>query len=215
MGTQTVHPERMQYGGPGQLWAAPLATLTSAYAPAGTGGAFTQGTTATSVPGNAAWVPLGDFGSPTQFDYTFNTEEITVENSYDPVATVATGRRISVKAELVDWTLWQYQLALSAATTAWSGTPTATTTAKFTPPAPGQEGRYQLLWQSQDNTDVMVVYQTIQVGNISERRGKGAAGRASLAVEFKGELPAASVATSLFNRWRIGANAAATLSTDI
>lgn len=218
MGSQTVHAERLQFGGPGQLWAAPDLTQDDTYAPVATAGKFTVGTAAGDVPGDAAWLPLGDLGSAVSIDYAITVEEINVENSYEVVANMVTKRVLSIKAELVDMNMTNYALVMNAGLPGggWTGTPDATTgVAKFTPPALGNEQKVQLMWVSNDNTDLILVYRALQTGSVTEKKGKGAAGRSSWSLDFKGEMPDSALAGTLFNRWRSGPGAAPTLSTDV
>lgn len=216
MGAQTVHSERMSLGGPGQLWFALEGTITSAYAPTATGGKFVKGNdVATKVPGFSGFLPVGDFANPVSIDYAITVEEIEVENSLEVVINLVTKRTFTIKAELADLNISNWALLQNAALTSWNGTPGATGVAKFTPVDPGSEVRYQALWCAQDDTDIVVGYKVLQVGALSEKKGKGKAGQSTWAGEWKGELPPAAVSTTMYNRWMTGAGRAATVATDV
>lgn len=214
-GTQSVHAERLAYGGPGMLWTAPTGNIDSTYAPAVSGSRFTQGITPTDVPGDSAFLPVGDLGAATSIDYTITVEEIDVENSYEVVANIVTKRVLSIKFTMSDLNMTNYSLVMNALPSAWNGTPSATGAAKFTPPVIGQEGRIQLVWMSVACDDLIVAYQMMQVGSITEKRGKGKAGQSMWAVDMKGEMPPSTVASCLFNRFMCGASRGATLPTDV
>jgi hypothetical protein len=148
--------------------------------------------------------------------------EMTVANSTDtdesaeyyfPHKTLVTGQSGSLKATLKTVNLTNLRLALNAATTAVSATPSATTAAKLTPPLPGAEVRCQLLWESLDNNIVIPMYQCLQTNDVTLAGKKGAEGMV-LDLEFSFEMPDASVAPTPYDIWVIGASWIETVTTD-
>lgn len=215
-GTQTVHPERLSYGGPGVLWGCnTLGTIDSSFAPTVAASKFTQGNTTGGVPGNALFLPFGDLGAPTGIDYSITVEELDVENSLEVVVNLVTKRMLTINATLSDHNLSTYGFIMNAPGSAWNGTPSASGAAKFTPVNPGSEAHLQLVWESVALDDLVVVYKALQVGSVSEKHGKGKSGQSTWAVSFKGELPDSTVATTLFTRYLCGTARAATVSGDV
>ncbi|HEX8115393.1 MAG TPA: hypothetical protein VF516_47025, partial [Kofleriaceae bacterium] len=58
----------------------------------------------------------------------------------------------------------------------------------YTPPPPGSEVRCMIGWESQDNTERLVMEQAFQVGSLTVSRQKGN-DNATLPVEFRAEIP--------------------------
>ncbi|MEU0467318.1 hypothetical protein ABZ215_25225 [Amycolatopsis sp. NPDC006131] len=189
--------ERRRYGA-GKLWVAPLGTITSNYTPQVTGGAFVQGTTATQVPGASAWLPVGITTEGTRFTSSSDTDTDESAEYYYPHATVVTGQTCGLEVELKTVNLTNLRVALNAATSQVSGTPTASSFARLAPPLPGQEVRMQWLWESNAADMIIVLYKGLNTGDVELAAQKGAGGM-NVPLSISGELPDASVAPTPYD----------------
>jgi hypothetical protein len=165
--------------GPGYLYYAPLATAL----PANTvvGSVFTD-----AWPGG--WLAWGVTREGSEFQYTVDTDTITAAEYFDPLVIVTTGRaaQITFEVMLLSATTMKRALNGGGATTSGSGTTLLTT---VTPPAAGAETRQMVGWESQDNTERLVMEQAFNAGTLTIARKKGA-DNAGITLEFHAELPA-------------------------
>jgi len=143
------------------------------------GGVFTD-----TWPG--AYSLLGVTKTGSEWDYTINVDQIEAAEYLDPLVYVTTSRVCSIKFELqqIHQTNLKRVLNGGTTTTAGSGTTLLTT---YTAPAPGFEVRCMIGWESQDNTERLVLEQAFQVGSLTVARRKGV-DNATLPVEFRGEV---------------------------
>jgi len=154
--------------GAGVLYSAPLGTAF----PANTvvGSVFTD-LWATA----GAWLPIGITKNGHELTYAPKVDAIEAEEYLDVVAYVTSGRTTGVKVELmqVNLTTWKRVVngGSGAVTTTGAGTTLLSTGIL---PAPGQEVRCALGWESDDNTERWVVEQCLQSGTLSVKRQKGA-----------------------------------------
>lgn len=204
---QAYQSTRRHYGA-AAVWAAPLGTVTGgtavgAYVPAGTGGAFIQGNTATNVPGAAAWLPIGWTDGGWDLTFTIKTEEDDAAESYDPVAYPMVGRAATLKASLKQCNLTNLRLALNASAASVNQAPGPSTTATLTPPTSGSEVRTQWLLETQDGSLVCVIYQALNTGAVSLMFQKGAKGL-SVPLELNVEVPPAAVSNAPYHIHTIG-----------
>jgi hypothetical protein len=88
--------------------------------------------------------------------------------------------------QIINLTLIKKMLNGGTLTTSGSG---ATLLSTYTPAAPGAEVRCMLGWESQDNTERLLMEQAFQTGTLTIARKKGA-DNATLPVEFTAEVPA-------------------------
>lgn len=123
-----------------------------------------------------------------EFSYELATDTVDAAEYFDPLATVTTGRTVSFKFELqiINATTVKRMLNGGTLSTTGSGTTLLST---FTPAAPGAEVRCTIGWESQDNTERLVMEQAFQVGSLTISRQKGN-DNATLPVEFRAEIPA-------------------------
>lgn len=217
MATPLQHTDRERYG-PGKLWIAPLGTIVGSpnttFAPVVASSKFTQGTTSNAaVPGNTAWLPLGRTNDGMEFTWSIDTEEDTPAESYDPHKVLVTGRSCSLTASLRQINVTNLLAAFNNLTGTVT-TPTATAFSRIAPPGPGSEVRAQLMWENDDNDMLIVMYQVLQVGELSLAGKKGAESM-RIDVEFRGEVPSSSlVATVPAEILVAGVTYAATVSGD-
>jgi hypothetical protein len=163
---------------PGFLFWAPLGTAEPTHAV--TGSVFSD-----AWP--VAWVRLGATEEGHAFNWQTSFDQVTVAEILDPVKYVSTGRTGSLAFALVDFHMNNVKRALNGGTLTTTGA-TTTTMTTYTPPATGQEVRCMLGWESQDGTERLIAYQTINTGQVSIARRKGA-DKATLPVEFSLEIP--------------------------
>lgn len=166
---------------PGFLWYAPLGTAEPTHA-------VTASKFSDSLTSATGWVQLGATEEGHNFNFQTTFDTVTVAELLDPVKYVTTGRSGSIAFALSNFVMSNVKLALNGGTVTTTGT-TTTTMATYTPPALGAEVRVQILWESQDATERLVCYQTINTGQVSIARRKGA-DNANLPVEFSLEVPA-------------------------
>lgn len=203
---------RRRYGA-GKLWVAPLGTVTSNYAPTGTGGSFTQGTTATQVPGNAAWLPVGITSEGTTFTFSFDTDTDEAAEYNDALATIVTGTSATMEAELKTVNLTNLRAAFNLPTSLVTGTPTASTAAYIDPPAAGAEVRSQWLWESTSGNHIILFWQGLNTGDVALQGQKGAGGM-NIPISVNAELPDVSVAPRAWRQYVIGTSFAESVGTE-
>jgi hypothetical protein len=134
------------------------------------------------------WFLLGVTKEGHEFSYAVETDQITAAEYFDPLAVVTTGRTVQMKFELQIINMTTVRRMLNGGTLSTSGAG-ATLLSSYTPPAPGGELRCMLGWESQDNTERLVMEQAFQTGTLTIARKKGA-DNATLPVEFTAEIPA-------------------------
>lgn len=138
-----------------------------------------------------AWVPWGVTKDGHEFSYEITTDQIEAAEFFDPLVIVTTGRAASVKFELQVISGTTMKRSLNGGTlTVVSGSGTTLLTS-YTPPAPGAEVRCMFGWESQDNTERLIMEQCLQVGSLTVSRKKGA-DNATFPLEFKAELPSST-----------------------
>lgn len=164
---------------PGFLFWAPLATAEPTHA-------VTNSVFSDAWP--AGWIRLGATEEGHAFNWQTSFDQVTVAEILDPIKYVTTGRTGSLAFALVDFHMNNVKRALNGGTITTTGS-TTTTMSTFTPPAIGQEVRSMIGWESQDGTERLIAYQTINTGQVSIARRKGA-DKATLPVEFSLEIPA-------------------------
>ena len=136
----------------------------------------------------SGWSLLGVTKTGHEFTYDLQTDTVDAAEYFDPLATVTTGRTISMKFELqlINATTVKRMLNGGTSTPTGSGATALTT---YTPPSPGAENRCMIGWESQDNTERLVMEQAFQAGSLTISRQKGN-DTATLPVEFRAEIPA-------------------------
>ena len=135
-----------------------------------------------------AWLPVGITKNGHELTYAPKVDAIEAEEYLDPIAYVTSGRTTGVKFELmkVDLTNWKLSVngGSGSVTTTGAGTTLLSTGIL---PAPGQEVRCMLGWESDDNTERWVAEQCLQTGTLSRKAQKGA-NVGTYSVEFQFEL---------------------------
>lgn len=135
-----------------------------------------------------AWVPVGITKSGHELTYAPKVDPIEAEEYLDVVQYVTSGRTSGVKFELMQMHAQNWKRVIngggSSVTTSGSG---ATLLSTVVLPAPGQEVRCMLGWESDDSTERWVAESCLQVGTVSVKRGKGA-NVGTFAAEFNFEI---------------------------
>lgn len=135
-----------------------------------------------------SWLPVGITKSGHELTYAPKVDPIEAEEYLDVLAYVTSGRSSGVKFELMNVNLTNWKRMVNggsgAVTTSGSG---ATLLSTGILPAPGQEVRCMLGWESDDNTERWVAESCLQVGTLSIKRGKGA-NVATFTAEFNFEI---------------------------
>lgn len=165
--------------GPGYLYLAALGTTepTSTVA----GGVFTD-----SWP--AGWRWLGGTEEGHTFNYETKVDPVMAAEYFDPLSYETDSRAGTVEFALVSITQTNLKAALNGGTSTVTGTG-ATTKTVYNPPAGGSEIRQMLGWESRDLTERYVFRQVFQGGKLAIKRGRGAAGKATIPVVFNLEVP--------------------------
>ena len=166
--------------GPGYLYYA--ATGTALPANTVVGSVFTDAWASAG-----AWLPWGVTKEGHEFQYAVETDTIVAAEYFDPLQIVTTGRAAQIAFDLMIVSATTMALALNGGTKSTSGSGTTLRTT-VTPPAAGAETRAMIGWESQDNTERLVMEQAFQAGTLTIARRKGA-DNATLSLEFHAELP--------------------------
>jgi hypothetical protein len=145
------------------------------------------------------WNLLGVTKSGSEFTYTVTTDIIDSAEYFDPLQIVTTSRAAQFAFELEQINATTFKNALNGGSLVTSGAGT-TLLSTYTPPAPGSEVRCMIGFESQDNTERLVMEQCLQAGTIKMTRTKGAA-NATIPAEFHAELPASGFP---FRYWTAG-----------
>lgn len=172
---------------PGFLFYAPLGTTLPTNTV--TGSVFTD-----------AWpvgfVALGATDDGSAFNWQTTTDKIEAAEFLDPIAWKTTGREGSLAFALMSIHAQNIKRALNGGTLVTTGTG-ATSMTTLTPPLAGAEVRCILGWESQDSTERLIIPQAFNSGALQIARRKGV-NKATLACEFKIELPASGVPFSYY-----------------
>lgn len=147
----------------------------------------------------AGWNLFGVTTNGSEFTYTLTTDIIDSAEYFDPLAIVTTARAAQWVLELEQLSATMVKNALNGGSLSTTGA-TTTLLSTYTPPAPGAEVRTMIGWESQDNTERMVMEQALQAGAVKITRAKGSA-NATLPLEYHAELPASGFP---FRYWSAG-----------
>jgi hypothetical protein len=177
---------------PGYLWIAPLASAVPTHTVVGS--VFTDVVA-------APWVWLGTTIDGSEMGNTINVEYVRAAEIFDPVGSSITERTGQISFSLLDITLARLKQILNGGTVAIvSGTGT-TQLNKFTPPQVSSIVRQMILWESRDATMRVVLYQTLNVADVTVPF-KRAPDAAVLPATFSMEVPAGS--SNPWEAWTAG-----------
>jgi len=146
-----------------------------------------------------AWINLGATADGTDFSYDINTTPVMVAEFLDPIRIATVSRSGSLAFELANFTATNLKKVLNGATNTVTGL-TTTTLTKTTPPAPGQETRAMIGWESTDGTARAIAYQCLNSGAIKMSFKKAPAFTTQPCV-FQFEVPTAG---NPFETWTAG-----------
>lgn len=156
--------------GPGKLYVAPIGTAE----PTNLGAPWIN------------WYRLGYTTAGTTINYALTTAQIQVAETPDPIATLVTDRNISVVFTMAEFSLRNWQLALSGGladntvvnASAWS----------YEPPVIGQEQRVMLGWDDDTSDRRFIFRKCFQSGSVALNAQKGASAF-DIPVTFTVEVP--------------------------
>lgn len=168
----TGNPEQVRVG-PGWLFIAPLESdepddLTTAWETV-----------------DAGWTNLGytEGGTSFVFDQTF--EDVTVDQEYDPIATLQTARQVAVNVQAAELTAANLEVAFNGGTIETPGGGLTT----FEPPDAGDYTHVMVGWEALDGLERWVFRKCLQVGNVEIARRK-APDKATVPLSFRALKPA-------------------------
>lgn len=186
-----VEPKNAVSGGPGFLYEAALGTSL----PANTvlASVFTD-----AWP--AGWNAWGITTNGSEFDYALTTAQVLAAEYFDPIQIVTTARAASLKMALMQIHATNFARAVNGGAIVVTGSG-ATQLNAMTPPPVGGETRIMIGWESQDNTERLILEQALQIGSLAIVRDKGAA-VATIPVEYSAEIAASGLP---FRYWTAGA----------
>lgn len=163
---------------PGFVYWAPA--LTSFPANTVAGSKFTDAPSVT-------WVGLGATEDGSTFSYSPSIEPVTVAEFLDPVKWRTVSREGSFALNLADYTMKNLQRVMNGGVlTTVSGTG-ATTLTEYAPPGLGAETRASLMWESQDSTMRIFMYQVVNIADVETAFAK-APSFSVLPCEFRFEV---------------------------
>lgn len=134
-----------------------------------------------------AWTNLGytEGGTSFVFDQTF--EDVTVDQEYDPVATLQTARQATINVQAAELTAANLEVAFNGGTVATPGGGLTT----FEPPEAGDYTHVMLGWEATDALERWVFRKCLQVGNVEIPRRK-APDKAVVPLSFRALKPTGS-----------------------
>lgn len=133
-----------------------------------------------------AWLGLGATREGSKFGYQTSMEAIQVAEFMDPIAFATTGRSGSMEFDLANFSLTNIKRALNGGGIVTTGSGDASINT-YTPPAPGEEVRSMLGWESDDGTVRILAPRCIAETNIEASFGRAPA-FASIPVKFNFEI---------------------------
>jgi hypothetical protein len=134
------------------------------------------------------WNLLGATDQGNVFNYQINTEPVDAAEFLDPLGYETESRAGRLEAALISINASNMAYALNGGTKTTTGSG-ATLKTVVKPPAPGNEIRIMLGWESRDAKERYVIRQAFQGGEIAINRGKGAGNKAKIPVSFMFEIP--------------------------
>lgn len=134
---------------------------------------------------DADWTNLGytEGGTSFVFDQTF--EDITVDQEYDPIATLQTARQITINVAAAELTAANLETAFNGGTIDTPGGGLTT----FEPPDAGDYTHVMLAWESIDRLERWVFRKVLQVGSVEIARRK-APEKSTVPLSFRALKPA-------------------------
>lgn len=136
------------------------------------------------TPWPAAWIPAGYTKEGSAWNHTPKVASIEVAEEFYPVGYVTEGMESGAKFSLAQLTATNLRRAINGGTVV-----TGSGFVIVSPPAPGEEIRIMLGFQSQDGQERVIYFQVFQVGTVDTARKKGA-DYGLIPVEYKCEKPA-------------------------
>lgn len=183
----TVDTSAGSYG-PGYIFWAPLATAIPANTVAGS--VFTD-----AWP--AGWVSLGATLDGNELNTDINTDTASVAEFLDVIKVVTTGRITTMSFSLYNTTAQNYKRVMNGGTISTVSGAGTTLLSKFLPVQTGLEVRCMLGFESSQNDERVILYQTLQTGAVTERRRKGVDYNL-FPTQFRCEVPASGISVERY-----------------
>lgn len=168
---------------PGFVYWAPALTAFPALGGTAVGSKFTDAPSVT-------WVGLGATEDGSTLSYSPSIEPVTVAEFLDPVRWRTVAREGSFSLNLADYTMKNLQRAMNGGTLSTASGSGSTLVTKWTPPGLGAETRAALLWESQDATMRIFMYQVVNIADVESAFAK-APSFSVLPCEFRFEVDSA------------------------
>jgi hypothetical protein len=173
-----VIPQPKILDDPGILWISTLGTVEPT--PTEEGGKFTD-----ALP--PAWLLLGPTEEGSTFANATDTDTITVAEFLAAIKNKVTGESASLAFALASWTLTNYRRALNGGVAALAPAGDGGVVS-LEPPAPGDQVRCMLMWESTDSTLRILGRQCFQTGEVSSDFKPGT-DKALIPCEYSFEQP--------------------------
>lgn len=136
---------------------------------------------------SVTWIGLGATEDGSSFSYSPSIESVTVAEFLDPVRWRTVAREGSFSFNLADYTMKNLQRAMNGGTLSTVSGTGATTLTKYVPPTLGGETRAALMWESQDSTMRIFMYQVVNIADVESAFNKAPA-YAVFPCEFRFEV---------------------------
>jgi hypothetical protein len=136
---------------------------------------------------SVSWIGLGATEDGSTFSYSPSIESVTVAEFLDPVRWRTVAREGSFALNLADYTMKNLQRVMNGGVLSTVSGTGATTLSKYVPPTLGAETRAAIMWESQDATMRIFMYQTVNIADIESAFTKAPA-YAVLPAEFRFEV---------------------------
>lgn len=115
---------------------------------------------------SVTWVEVGATEDGSTFKYAPSIEAVTVAEFLDPVRWRTVAREGSFALNLADYTMKNLQRSMNGGTLSTVSGTGATTLSKYVPPTLGNETRAALMWESQDATMRIFMYQVVNIADV-------------------------------------------------
>jgi hypothetical protein len=185
----TVDTSAGSYG-PGYIYWAPLGTAIPTAGGTVVGSVFTD-----AWP--AGWVALGATLEGNELNTDINTDTANVAEYLDAVKVVTTSRTTTISFSLDNTTAQNYKRVMNGGTISTVSGAGTTLLSKFVPVQTGAEVRAMIGFESSQNDERAILYQTLQTGAVTERRRKGVDYNVFPA-QFRCEVPTSGISVERY-----------------
>jgi hypothetical protein len=139
-----------------------------------------------------SWIPLGATQEGNELETAIETDQAYVAEYLDSVKTVTTTRTTTISFSLYNTTAQNYKRVMNGGTITPVSGAGSTALHSYVPVQAGLEVRAMIGFESSDNTERAILYQTLNVGSVTERRRKGSEYNVFPA-QFRAEVPTSGI----------------------